>query len=133
MLRLRQLKNKKFELSVLKELNKNGELDLCRKTCCAFHSHLNTDRNIGSEGAIVVAEVLKSNTTLKVLLLTCNKLIASFHSHSIQGITLVMKEQSALKSNASVTFLHLYGNRLVASFDSHSIQAIRLEMKEQSN
>jgi hypothetical protein len=47
-----------------------------------------------TEGAIKLAEALKSNTSLTVLDINCNRLVVSFDSHSIQVIVLVMQEQS---------------------------------------
>jgi hypothetical protein len=60
--------------------------------CCSRSFSLNIGNNIGDEGAIGLSEALKSNTSLLKLDLSCNGLVASFHSHTIQGIRLIQKE-----------------------------------------
>jgi hypothetical protein len=47
---------------------------------------------ITSEGAIKLSEALKSNSSLTSLCLACNSFVASFHSHEIQIIILLVKE-----------------------------------------
>jgi hypothetical protein len=56
---------------------------------------------IGLEGSIKLSEALKSNCSLILLNLSDEfslntKLVASFHFKSIQGMILVLKEQSQL-------------------------------------
>jgi hypothetical protein len=53
-----------------------------------------TGNMIGAEGAVRLSEALKSNSSLTWLNLSSNELVASFHSHSMQIITLEMKELS---------------------------------------
>jgi hypothetical protein len=87
---------------------------------------------IGDRGAIKLSEALKSNSSLTSLDLFCNRLVASFHSNSIQLIRLVLKATKlfeAFKSNTSLTSLSLNRNILVASFHSHSIQIMILVLK----
>jgi hypothetical protein len=76
-------------------------------TVCKF----NTGNDIDSKGMIKLAEVLKSNTSLTSLNLSGIAII-SFHSHSIQTITLTTKElanylkhlnQTTLTSISTVT------------------------------
>jgi hypothetical protein len=55
---------------------------------------LNTGNDIGVEGVIKLSEALKSNTSVVSLDLSGSILSASFDSHSIQVIILVLKELS---------------------------------------
>jgi hypothetical protein len=64
--------------------------DLLLHECISFS--LNTGNDVGTKGAIQLSEALKSNTTLTILDLNGNKLVASFHSHSIQVVLLAAKE-----------------------------------------
>jgi hypothetical protein len=50
--------------------------------------------DIGDEGAIKLFEALKWNSSLASLNLRGNRLVASFHTHSIQVMKLVLKEPS---------------------------------------
>jgi hypothetical protein len=69
-------------------------LDLSGMEQCFISFSLNAGNNIAAEGAISLSEALKSNSSLTTLYLTSNILVASFHSHPIQIITLAMKEPS---------------------------------------
>jgi hypothetical protein len=81
-----------------------------------------------------LSEALKSNSTLTVLDLNSNRLVASFHSNSIGNkinTEAVIKLSEALISNSSLTVLNIKSNRLAASFHSHAIQiTTRLVLKE---
>jgi hypothetical protein len=106
--------------------------------CLLCHSFLTyTEITIDNKGATQLAEALKSNSSLTLLILDRIGFVASFHSHSITGNKLgnegVAKLSEALKSNSSLTSLELSGNRLFDSFDSHSIQEIVLVQKELPN
>jgi hypothetical protein len=74
--------------------NQLETLDLTGRGIVAVIFSLNTGNWIGDEGAIQLSEALNSNTSLTSLYLSSNILIASFHSHSIQKIKLVLKEPS---------------------------------------
>jgi hypothetical protein len=75
-----------------------------------FHSH-SIKNNIGREGAIKLAEALKSNSTLTHLELTCTFLVASC-SFSLNTANSIDTEGAfalaeALKSNTSLTHIEL--------------------------
>jgi hypothetical protein len=53
---------------------------------------INVENRIGDGGAIKLAEALKSNASLASLSLSGNGFISSIHSHSIQGMILVLLE-----------------------------------------
>jgi hypothetical protein len=55
---------------------------------------LNAAGDIGTEGAIKLAEALKSNTSVTSFNLSGNTCVAYIRSHSIQKIGLVLKEPS---------------------------------------
>jgi ABC-type polysaccharide/polyol phosphate export permease len=63
---------------------------------------------MNSEGAIKLSEAVKSNSSLTALALSSNILVASFHSHSIQIVALVVKEQSNYLKHSNQTPLSLY-------------------------
>jgi hypothetical protein len=114
-------------------------LKLLDQTCLSLHLisdvtnfafisfSLDTDNSIFSEGAIKLAEALKSNSSLTQLSLNSN-IVASIHTHSNEGNSIgsagATKLFEALKSNSSVTALNLGGKRPVASFHSHSMQVL---------
>jgi hypothetical protein len=65
----------------------------------------NTDNRIGTKGAMQLFEALESNSSLKFLNLWGNRLVASFHSHSKQGIILVVKQQPNYPKHSNQTHL----------------------------
>jgi hypothetical protein len=85
-------------------------------TYCDFISFLlNTENNIGIEGAMRLAEALKSNSTLTKLNLFGNTR-GAFDSHSIQIITLVMKELPKYLKHSNQTRLSLHSISAVTDF-----------------
>jgi hypothetical protein len=89
---------KEGTVKLAEALKSNSSLTLLNHTgnklCCFISFSLNTDNDIGTEGAINLSEALKFNSTLISLDLKRNRQIASFRSHSIQIMILVMKELS---------------------------------------
>jgi hypothetical protein len=79
---------------VLKSNTSLTSLNVESNTCCFISFSINTGNRIGTEGAFALSEALKSNSSLTWLSLYSNRLVASFHSHSIQVMILVMKELS---------------------------------------
>jgi hypothetical protein len=65
---LQELQNNK-----VKSLNLNGN----RRVVASFHSHSYSAKNIGTEAAIELFEVLKSNSSLTALFLSRTRLVAS--------------------------------------------------------
>jgi hypothetical protein len=97
---------------------------------------LNTETNIGDEGAIKLSEALQSNTSLTTLNLSSNRLVASLHSHPIQIMILVMKEPANYpKHSNQIHLLQHYTSPVTTCrfICSHSVQIIRLVMRESSN
>jgi hypothetical protein len=86
-------------------------LDLSCNRLCFISFSLNTDNGISTEGVIKLSEALKSNSSLTSLNLKCNTLVASFHTHSIQVMLLVMKEVlNYLKRSNQIHHLRFSGS-----------------------
>jgi hypothetical protein len=51
---------------------------ICNRIVTSFRSHSNAAQNVGNEGVIILAEALKSNTSLTSLYLTSTKFVTSF-------------------------------------------------------
>jgi hypothetical protein len=78
-------------------------------------------KKIGEDGAIKLSEALKSNSSLKVLDLSCNRLVASFHSHSIQIIILVLQQLSKYLKRSNQIHLSLPSISAVTNLLLHFI------------
>jgi hypothetical protein len=96
---------------------------------CFISFSLDIENYMSNEGAIELSEGLKSNSSLSSLNLYCNTLVASFHSHSIQVIILVLKEPLNYMKHSNQIDLSLHSISAVTallSFHSHSVQIITL-------
>jgi hypothetical protein len=85
------------------------KLDLASNTSCFISFSLKLDNRISPRTAYRVIEVLKSNTSITWLDLGCNRLFASFDSHSVQIMVLELQlPLNYLKySNQTHLLLHL--------------------------
>jgi hypothetical protein len=103
-----------------------------------FNSHSqSTGKRIGEEGAIKLAEALKSNTSLTTLNLFCihtvSDLFFSLDTDNSIGTEGSIRIIKALKLNSSITDLYLTSNFLLHFILAHSIQVMRWAIKVQSN
>jgi hypothetical protein len=80
--------------------------------CCFISFSLNTDADIGNEGAIKLSEALKANSSLASLLLRSSLHFISFSLNTDSGIGSEggIKLSEALIGNTSLKSLDLWGN-----------------------